>query len=67
MTILLDELIKKRDQLGRLVLVTGDFNILHPGHIRLLRFARECGDFLVVAVNSDEILHSTQYNNRIIS
>lgn len=64
MTIFLDELIKKRDSLGKLVLVTGDFNILHPGHIRLLRFAKECGDVLVVAVNSDELLPSTQYNNQ---
>jgi rfaE bifunctional protein kinase chain/domain len=35
------------------VLVTGAFNVLHPGHIRLLRFAKECGDHLTVAVQSD--------------
>lgn len=35
----------------RLVFVSGNFNILHPGHLRLLRFAKECGDFLVVAIN----------------
>ena len=34
----------------RIVFVSGNFNILHPGHLRLLRFARECGDFLVVGV-----------------
>jgi rfaE bifunctional protein kinase chain/domain len=36
------------------VLVIGNFNILHPGHLRLFRFARECGDYLIVAVNSDK-------------
>jgi rfaE bifunctional protein kinase chain/domain len=36
------------------VLVTGNFNILHPGHLRLFRFARECGDRLIVSVNSDQ-------------
>jgi rfaE bifunctional protein kinase chain/domain len=36
-----------------LVLVSGSFNVLHPGHVRLLRFARECGDRLIVAVQSD--------------
>ena len=36
-------------------LVTGQFNVLHPGHLRLLRFAKECGDRLVVAVNSDRM------------
>lgn len=37
------------------VFVSGNFNVLHPGHLRLLRFARECGDRLVVAVHSDRI------------
>jgi len=37
------------------VLVTGIFNVLHPGHLRLLRFARERGERLVVGVLSDEI------------
>lgn len=37
------------------VLVTGTFNVLHPGHLRLLRFAKESGDRLVVAVHSDRI------------
>lgn len=39
----------------RVVLVSGNFNVLHPGHLRLLRFAKECGDRLVVAVLSDRI------------
>lgn len=37
------------------VLVSGNFNVLHPGHQRLLRFAKECGTRLIVAVNSDRI------------
>ena len=37
------------------VLVSGNFNILHPGHLRLLRFAKECGKRLIVAVESDRI------------
>jgi rfaE bifunctional protein kinase chain/domain len=35
------------------ILVTGRFNVLHPGHIRLLRFAKECGGILIVGVESD--------------
>jgi cytidyltransferase-like protein len=34
----------------KVVFVSGDFNIIHPGHLRLLRFAKECGEFLVVGV-----------------
>jgi rfaE bifunctional protein kinase chain/domain len=37
------------------VFVSGRFNVLHPGHVRLLQFARECGDRLVVAVESNEL------------
>ena len=37
----------------RLVFTNGCFDILHPGHVRYLRFAREQGDALVVAVNTD--------------
>ena len=37
------------------VFVSGHFNVLHPGHVRLLRFAKECGDHLTVAVESDRI------------
>ncbi len=39
----------------RIVFVSGFFNIVHPGHLRLLRFAAECGDFLVVGVYGDII------------
>ena len=37
------------------VFVSGRFNVLHPGHVRLLQFARECGDRLIVAVESNEV------------
>ena len=32
------------------VFVSGNFNVIHPGHLRLLRFAKECGNYLVVGV-----------------
>ncbi len=37
------------------VFVSGAFNVLHPGHLRLLRFAKECGDYLIVGVHSDQL------------
>jgi len=36
-----------------IVFISGKFNILHPGHLRLIRFAKECGNFLVVGVLDD--------------
>jgi len=38
----------------KLVLTNGCFDILHVGHLQLLKFAKSKGDKLVVAVNSDE-------------
>jgi len=37
------------------VLVSGHFNILHPGHLRLLRSAKDYGERLIVAVESDNL------------
>ena len=42
-----------RNQGKRLVLTNGCFDILHPGHIRLLEQAKDLGDILIVAVNTD--------------
>jgi len=43
----------------RTVFVSGFFNVLHPGHIRLLRFARELGDRLIVGVLPDALASDT--------
>ena len=36
------------------VLTYGTFDLLHYGHIRLLKRAKELGDYLIVAVSTDE-------------
>jgi rfaE bifunctional protein nucleotidyltransferase chain/domain len=38
----------------RVVCVAGAFDLLHPGHVRLLEQARGLGDVLVVALQGDE-------------
>src|ERR1043166_6462961 len=52
-----DQLLYKRARLGdagqKLVFTNGVFDILHVGHVRYLQQARELGDALVVAINSD--------------
>jgi D-glycero-beta-D-manno-heptose 1-phosphate adenylyltransferase len=37
----------------RIVFTNGCFDLLHPGHIRILEQARALGDVLVVGVNND--------------
>jgi len=36
------------------IFVNGTFDVLHPGHLDLLNYAKSLGDFLLVAVDSDE-------------
>jgi rfaE bifunctional protein nucleotidyltransferase chain/domain len=52
-----DDLLELRDtwqrEGRRIVLASGAFDMLHPGHIRLLEQARSAGDILVIAVESD--------------
>ena len=36
------------------VLTYGTFDVLHYGHINLLKRAKELGDYLIVALSSDE-------------
>jgi rfaE bifunctional protein nucleotidyltransferase chain/domain len=38
----------------RIVLANGNFDLLHVGHVRYLRGAKELGGKLIVAINSDE-------------
>jgi D-glycero-beta-D-manno-heptose 1-phosphate adenylyltransferase len=42
----------KRDG-RRVVFTNGCFDILHPGHVRMLEKARSLGDALIVGINSD--------------
>jgi len=42
----------------KITFVSGNFNILHPGHLRLIRFAKELGNKLIVGVYSDKIAGS---------
>ena len=39
---------------GKIVAVSGYFNPLHPGHIKLFEAAKNLGEYLVVIVNNDE-------------
>jgi rfaE bifunctional protein nucleotidyltransferase chain/domain len=36
------------------IIVNGTFDIVHVGHIELLNYAKSLGDFLIVAIDSDE-------------
>lgn len=49
------------------VITYGTFDLLHYGHVRLLKRARELGDYLIVGLSTDEFnelqKHKESYNN----
>lgn len=53
-----EELVAYREELRRegrrLVQCHGCFDVVHPGHIRYLKFARSLGDVLLVTVSGDD-------------
>ena len=40
--------------MSKSIFVNGTFDVLHPGHIALLNFAKSLGSRLFVAIDSDE-------------
>lgn len=50
----------------RVVLVGGCFDLLHYGHINFLKHAKEHGDYLVVALESDKNVRRMKGDNRPI-
>ncbi len=53
-----------KDNGRRVVFTNGCFDLLHPGHIRLLEQARTLGDLLVVGVNSDRSVRGLKGEGR---
>ena len=51
----------------KLVMTNGCFDIVHAGHIHLLKNAKKFGDFLIVAINSDKSVKALKGNKRPIN
>ena len=64
------ELVEQRarwKQAGRTVVFTnGCYDLLHPGHIRLLEQARSLGDVLILALNTDASVQRSKGPSRPI-
>ncbi len=63
---LLEKLKRKKKNGKRIVFTNGCFDLIHIGHTRYLTQAKELGDILVVAINSDQSVKSIKGNKRPI-
>jgi len=61
----LSDIIKSLKRAGKtIVLANGCFDLIHVGHVRYLREAKELGDILVLALNSDSSVHRLKGKDR---
>ena len=59
--------VEKIDPHSGIVLTNGVFDILHKGHIELLKFAKLQGDKLIVAIDSDDRVRKLKGKDRPIN
>lgn len=63
-----EQLVKQRqrwrDENKKVVFTNGCYDLLHPGHIRLLESARNLGDLLILALNTDASVQRLKGPNR---
>lgn len=59
--------IVKIDTIPGVVITNGVFDVLHKGHLDLLKFAKNCGSKLVVALDSDERVKELKGKDRPIN
>ena len=52
---------------NKIVLTSGCFDILHVGHLKTLKLAKELGDILIVCLSNDEQIKKLKGNNRPIN
>ena len=49
------------------IFVNGTFDILHIGHLKILQHAKSLGDYLLVAIDTDERVKKLKGNDRPIN
>lgn len=56
----------RKEDLGKIVVANGVFDLLHAGHIQTLEWAKQQGDTLIVALNTDSSVQMTKGKARPI-
>jgi D-beta-D-heptose 7-phosphate kinase/D-beta-D-heptose 1-phosphate adenosyltransferase len=59
--------VERIDAHNGLVMTNGVFDVLHKGHIELLKFSKTQGDKLVVAIDSDDRVRKLKGENRPVN
>src|SRR5437868_14965316 len=57
----LQEAIGARPRTSTVIMCHGTFDIVHPGHLRHLLYAKEKADFLIASVTADEYITKASF------
>lgn len=58
----IQEVVKEAKRAGKIIVQChGCFDILHPGHLRYLSWAKERGDMLIVSVSADKVVNKGNF------
>ena len=57
----LSSILKKLSKKQKTILCHGNFDVVHPGHIRHLNYAKSKADILVVSITSDKNIRKGNY------
>jgi len=64
----LKKIVDKEREKGKIIVFgNGCFDIIHVGHVRYLKAAKELGDILIVAINDDSSLLSLKKRKEVIT
>ena len=53
--------------INKILFTNGCYDILHPGHIELFKYAKSLGNFLVIGIDSDKRVSTNKGQNRPIN
>lgn len=62
-----EDMAGKRARKIKVVFANGCFDIIHPGHIEVLKFAKSLGDKLVIGINSDRSVRALKGKGRPVN
>jgi len=51
----------------KIVIINGAYDLLHIGHLSLINFAKDQGDYLIVALDTDERIRESKGDDRPIN
>jgi D-beta-D-heptose 7-phosphate kinase/D-beta-D-heptose 1-phosphate adenosyltransferase len=57
---------KIKRRYSKIVFTNGCFDVIHTGHLQLLHYAKSCGDYLILALNSDKSIKRLKGESRPI-